>query len=79
MSTRAAEIAPADKCSDYEFMGPATKAIQDDDSSNPGMFWVMDGEALWNRKEGVGQKILCRLPCERPRQHAGSGCAISGV
>jgi hypothetical protein len=45
--TRATEIMPVDKRSDYEFMSPATKAIQDDDSSNPGMFGV-DSEALWN-------------------------------
>jgi sulfur-oxidizing protein SoxA len=50
------EITPVNKRSDYEFMSPATKAIQDDDSSNPGMFGVVDGEALWNRKDGSDQR-----------------------
>ncbi len=38
--------------SGYEFMGRETRAIQDDDAANPGMLWVLDGEALWNRKTG---------------------------
>ena len=28
-------------------MSPATRALQDDDFANPGMFAVQDGEALW--------------------------------
>ena len=28
--------------------------MQDDDATNPAMFWVLDGEALWNRKPGAG-------------------------
>jgi len=24
--------------------------MQDDDAANPGMLWVLDGEALWNSK-----------------------------
>jgi len=31
----------------YELLGSTTKAIQDDDMSNPGMLWVLDGGALW--------------------------------
>ena len=31
-------------------MTPDTKAIQDDDTANPGMLWVLDGEALWNEQ-----------------------------
>jgi len=26
-----------------------TKVMQDDDTANPGMLWVLDGEALWKR------------------------------
>ena len=29
------------------FMAPETRAMQDDDTANPGMLWVLDGEALW--------------------------------
>jgi len=47
------EIPAAEKRSDYEFMSPDTRAIQDDDGTNPGMFSVLDGEGLWNKKDGV--------------------------
>ena len=30
-------------------MRPETRAMQDDDIANPGMLWVLDGEALWNK------------------------------
>jgi len=49
----AADIPPDERRSDYELMGPQTRAMQDDDTANPGMLWVLDGEALWNRKEGA--------------------------
>lgn len=46
----AAEIDPADRQSGFEFMSRETQAMQRDDSANPGMLWVQDGEALWRRK-----------------------------
>jgi sulfur-oxidizing protein SoxA len=52
----ATEIPPADRRSDYEFMGPQTRAMQDDDTANPGMLGVLDGEALWNRRDGEANK-----------------------
>jgi len=30
--------------------------MQDDDTANPGMLWVLDGEALWNNKTGAAGK-----------------------
>ena len=33
-------------------MATDTKAMQDDDTTNPGMLWVLDGEALWTAKAG---------------------------
>ena len=51
-----AEIPFADRKSGYEFMGRETRAMQDDDTANPAMLWVLDGEALWNRKEGSTAK-----------------------
>ena len=33
-------------------MSPDTKAMQDDDTQNPGMLSVLDGEALWKTKAG---------------------------
>ena len=52
----AAEIPLADRKSGYEFMTRETRAMQDDDTVNPAMLWVLDGEALWNRKEGSAAK-----------------------
>jgi sulfur-oxidizing protein SoxA len=37
-------------------MAPATRAMQDEDTANPGMFWVLDGEALWKRPAGAARK-----------------------
>lgn len=42
----AGEIPPDARRSGYSFMGPDTRAMQDDDTSNPGMLFVLDGEAL---------------------------------
>ncbi len=36
-----------DRRSGYEFMSRETQAMQDDDTSNPAMLWVLDGEQLW--------------------------------
>jgi L-cysteine S-thiosulfotransferase len=52
----ATEIPPAERRSGYSFMTPDTKAMQDDESANPGMLWVLDGEALWKRKVGSANK-----------------------
>lgn len=52
----AGEIAPNALRSGYTFMGPDTRAMQDDDTSNPGMLFVLDGEALWTRKTGSAEK-----------------------
>src|SRR5207237_8138227 len=45
-SAFAAEIPPADRRSGYDFMKPHTRALQDEDTTNPGMLWVLDAEAL---------------------------------
>jgi sulfur-oxidizing protein SoxA len=51
-----AEIAAADRRSGYTFMGPDSRAMQDDDTANPGMLAVQDGEALWNAKAGQANR-----------------------
>jgi sulfur-oxidizing protein SoxA len=52
----AAEIPLAERRSGYEFMSRETRAMQDDDVTNPGLLWVLDGEALWARREGAAGK-----------------------
>ena len=55
-SAFAAEIPQAERRSGYDIMKPDTKAMQDEDTANPGMLWVLDGEGLWKRKLGAVNK-----------------------
>ena len=52
----ATEIPQAQRRSGYSFMAPDTQAIQDDDTANPGMLSVLDGEVLWKSKTGAAGK-----------------------
>src|ERR1700730_569078 len=52
----AADIAPETKHSGYDFAEPETRAIQDDDTANPGILWVLQGESLWMRKAGAAER-----------------------
>ena len=54
-SAVAGEIVLSDRRSGYEFMSRETRAMQDDDTANPGMLWVLEGGALWSRKTGTGR------------------------
>ncbi len=47
---------PDQRRSGFDFMSPQTKAMQQDDSANPAMLWVSDGEALWNRQAGASER-----------------------
>lgn len=49
---RASDLPPAEQRSSYQDMAPATRAMQDADTDNPAMLWVLDGEALWKTKTG---------------------------
>ena len=49
-TTALAEV--ADQKSGFDFMGPQTQAMQRDDTANPGMLSVLEGEALWSQKAG---------------------------
>jgi sulfur-oxidizing protein SoxA len=55
-SLSAAEIPQDQRRSGYSFMTPESQAIQNDDTTNPGMLWVLDGEKLWNGKTGAAAK-----------------------
>ena len=52
----AGEIPLGERKSGYDFMAPETRAMQDDDTANPAILWVLDGETLWQRKEGSAGK-----------------------
>lgn len=49
----AAEALPDARRSGFDFMRPGTQAMQRDDTLNPGLLWVQEGEALWNRPAGT--------------------------
>jgi sulfur-oxidizing protein SoxA len=55
-SLAATEIPQSERRSGFSFMTPETQAIQNDDTANPGMLWVLDGEALWKGKTGAAAK-----------------------
>ena len=59
-ASRGAEMPLNERRSAYEDMSRDNKAMQDDDTSNPGMLAVLDGEALWAAKTGASGKS-CRL------------------
>jgi L-cysteine S-thiosulfotransferase len=46
------EIPLSERRSTYLDMGAETRAMQDGDTDNPGMLWVLDGEALWRTTAG---------------------------
>ena len=55
-SAFAGEIPRSERRSGYDFMSRETRAMQDDDSANPGLLWVLEGEGLWNRKSGAASR-----------------------
>ncbi|MBI4967738.1 MAG: sulfur oxidation c-type cytochrome SoxA [Rhodospirillales bacterium] len=69
---RAGEIPFAELRSGSELMSPDTRAMQDADSANPGMLWVIEGEALWNAKAGAAN--LACADC-----HGAAELAMRGV
>ena len=71
-SVASADIPLAERRSTYEQMSPETKAMQNDDTANPGMLWVLDGEALWRAK--VGQAYRACADC-----HGEAAQSMKGV
>jgi L-cysteine S-thiosulfotransferase len=50
-SAVAEAIRPQDKKSGFDFVAPATQAMQRDDLSNPGMLFIAEGERLWHARD----------------------------
>ncbi len=62
-----AQIPQAERRSGYEFMGRETRAMQDDDATNPGMFWVLEGESLFRKDcAGCHSDLLKGVAARRP-------------
>jgi sulfur-oxidizing protein SoxA len=64
---------PVDKRrSTYEQMSADTKAMQDEDTANPGMLWVLDGEVAWRAPEGAAGRSCADC-------HGEASSAMKGV
>src|SRR3954447_12001032 len=46
-------ISPTQRRSGFDDMSRESQAMQRDDTANPGMLWVLEGETLWNEKAGL--------------------------
>jgi L-cysteine S-thiosulfotransferase len=67
-----AEIPFAQRRSGYEFMSRETRAMQDDDTTNPAVLWVLEGESLWSRKSGAAGAACADC-------HADASSSMKGV
>jgi L-cysteine S-thiosulfotransferase len=67
----ATEIPQAERRSGFSFMKPETQAMQDDDTANPGMLGVLDGEALWKNKTGAAGKACADCHQDAPASMKG--------
>ena len=53
----ASEVASQEaRKSGFEFMQPATQELQKDDTQNPAMLWVKDGQAMWAQRDSAAKK-----------------------
>jgi len=69
---RSGPAEPDRRRSGFEFMGEQTQAMQRDDSANPAMLGVQDGEMLWNTAPGPQAKAC--VAC-----HAAAQSSMKGV
>ena len=53
--------------------------MQRDDTLNPAMLWVPDGEQLWNRRPARAGRSCAELPWRRDGEHARRGGALPGL
>jgi L-cysteine S-thiosulfotransferase len=71
-SAIAGEIPLDQRHSDSDFISADTRAMQTDDSQNPAMLAVLDGETLWNTKAGETNKSCADC-------HGDAAVAMKGV
>ena len=72
VAATAAEIPQEQRRSGFTFMAPETQAMQNDDTANPGLLWVLDGEALWKKKAGSAEKACADC-------HGDAAASMKGV
>ncbi|MEI8268176.1 MAG: sulfur oxidation c-type cytochrome SoxA [Betaproteobacteria bacterium] len=59
----------------FGMMSPELQAMQRDDSLNPGMLWVLDGQARWARSEGPAGKSCADCHGATPAERLGGVAA----
>jgi L-cysteine S-thiosulfotransferase len=52
---RGAELAPAARLSGFDQMSPELRAMQRDETANPGELWVADGAEAWDAAPSTGR------------------------
>ena len=62
----------AQRQSSYALMTPENRAMQDDLSQNPAMFWLLDGESLWQAPAGKRQVACAKC-------HGADASSMKGV
>ena len=67
----AGEIPLAERRSGYEFMSRETRAMQDDDLTNPALFALMDGEALFKSNCAACHQDMKGVAARYPAVKAG--------
>src|SRR5882757_2585564 len=67
-----AQTTPDARHSGYHDMGPALQKMQDDDTENPGMLWVLEGEALWGKPVGAAGKACADC-------HGATAASMKGI
>lgn len=62
------------KRSGYTFAEPETRAMQDDDFTNPGFLWIEEGKKLWSKAEGTAGKACkdCHGDAEKSMKGVGA-------
>ena len=73
VSAYAGDIPLEQRRSGFEQMKPETKAMQGDDTANPGMLWILDGEALWAAKAGEAGRAC--MDCHGAAEQSMKGVA----
>ncbi|MEO7774708.1 MAG: sulfur oxidation c-type cytochrome SoxA [Steroidobacteraceae bacterium] len=59
------------KLSGLAFVSQQTRALQADDTGNPGMLWVLEGEQLWSARTGTAAKACADCHGAAPQSMRG--------
>ena len=77
-AAQAADPAVDTRRSGLAFMSPQTQAMQRDDTLNPGMLWVAEGEALWGRGAGASDRSCASCHGAAPSSMRGVAARYPG-